>query len=364
MENRRELTGPSDRCIVEVEELSDLLNEIRAANKTELENSAAALEEQRQILKELRKEIERKEEERKKERKALYKELKDLEKRLSNQNKNVNKGRIAKYTPEELIQLSQTKTNRKETESWLKKVEELGIKTKRKTKYSTATQITEIRRKDRNTIINIGQWNVRTLYQAGKLMEAVQEMEKYKISLLGISETRWNGVGEIRTTTDHTFLYSGKKNEDADHEYGVGIILRPEIRKQLLEWQPISERIITVRINFKNQKMTFVQCYAPTDVAADEDKEHFYSMLNRTLDQVDKHDVLILMGDFNAKVGVNNEGLNHIMGKQGMGTRSENGELLIELCGNHKIVIGGTLFAHKQYHKITWTSPTKKLKTK
>lgn len=44
------------------------------------------------------------------------------------------------------------------------------------------------------------------------------------------------------------------------------------------------------------------------------------------------------------------------MGKQGVGTRSDNGERFVELCNHYNMVIGGTLFAHKDIHKVTWFS--------
>jgi hypothetical protein len=41
----------------------------------------------------------------------------------------------------------------------------------------------------------------------------------------------------------------------------------------------------------------------------------------------------------------------------GTGDCNENGELLTETCGNHVLMIGGTLFPHKQCHKVTWVCP-------
>ena len=43
----------------------------------------------------------------------------------------------------------------------------------------------------------IGTCNVRTLFQAGKLANVAQEMERSKVDVLGLSEVRWTGCGEV-----------------------------------------------------------------------------------------------------------------------------------------------------------------------
>jgi hypothetical protein len=58
-----------------------------------------------------------------------------------------------------------------------------------------------------------------------------------------------------------------------------------------------------------------------------------------------------MMGNFNAKIGNNNEDVKHIMRKCGLPHRNENGDLLLELCGKHGLAIGGTLFPHKDCHR-------------
>jgi len=100
-----------------------------------------------------------------------------------------------------------------------------------------------------------------------------------------------------------------------------------------------------------------VQCYAPTEDAENDQKSEFYEQLTRTLYDIKKSDIVILMGDFNAKIGKNNNGYSQIMGKQGCGVKNNNGERLIDLCQTFQLVIGGSLFPHKNIHKYTWTSP-------
>jgi hypothetical protein len=37
--------------------------------------------------------------------------------------------------------------------------------------------------------------------------------------------------------------------------------------------------------------------------------------------------------------------------------QNRNGELFVDLCAREDMVIGGTLFPHKNCHKVTWVSP-------
>ena len=67
--------------------------------------------------------------------------------------------------------------------------------------------------------------------------------------------------------------------------------------------------------------------------------------------------MLILKGDMNAKLGTDNTDREREMGQNGLGELNENGELLADFCAANSLVIGGTLFPHKRYHKATWVSP-------
>ncbi|GFR62620.1 endonuclease-reverse transcriptase [Elysia marginata] len=45
------------------------------------------------------------------------------------------------------------------------------------------------------------------------------------------------------------------------------------------------------------------------------------------------------------------------MAKQGLGVRNQNGEKFLEFCIGNNLVIGGTIFKHKDIYKETWNSP-------
>jgi len=205
--------------------------------------------------------------------------------------------------------------------------------------------------------ILIGTWNVRTLWETGRCAQAASELRRFKLTVLGMCETRWNTYGETRLNTGETLLYSGKENETDPHEAGVALLLSKEANRSLMEWEPVSDRIIRARFDSRFQKVTIVMCYSPTNAAEEEEKQQFYAQLQEVIDKVPNRDMFILMGDLNAKVGQDRTGREREMGAHGVGTMNENGELLADFCAFNELIIGGTLFPHKNCHKVTWVSP-------
>jgi exonuclease III len=157
-----------------------------------------------------------------------------------------------------------------------------------------------------------------------------KKMENFKLALLHVSEVRQNGAGSI-TTRGNLFIYPGMPDKSEPHIRGVGKLINKNTKDALLVWKPVSELIITVRINTKFREITVVQCYAPTEIAYFEEKEVFYNCLDGTLLDLYRSDRILLMGDFNAEVGSVNQDIEDVIGKYGLSHRNENGDLLIEL---------------------------------
>ena len=91
----------------------------------------------------------------------------------------------------------------------------------------------------------------------------------------------------------------------------------------LLNWQPLSDRIISARFSSKVRNITIIQCYAPTELAEDNEKDEFYSRLNVVYGSTPLRDIVIVMGDLNAKVGVGNSGVEYVVGRHGVGVRND-----------------------------------------
>jgi muconolactone delta-isomerase len=66
----------------------------------------------------------------------------------------------------------------------------------------------------------IGKYNIRALYEKGKLAQLSRVMGEYNLAVLDVSEVRCNGNGRTDTTICDIFVYSGKPNADDDVKEG------------------------------------------------------------------------------------------------------------------------------------------------
>lgn len=73
------------------------------------------------------------------------------------------------------------------------------------------------------------------------------------------------------------------------------------------------------RFPSKYCKLSIIQCYAPTNDAEAEVKDAWYEQLQLAVSKVPQHDLLLIMGDPNAKVGTDNSDHEQAMGRHGCG---------------------------------------------
>ena len=116
----------------------------------------------------------------------------------------------------------------------------------------------------------------------------------------------------------------------------------------------MSERLLYARHNSRHAKLSIVVGYAPTENADEEAKDDVYDSLQSVTEGIPKHDVLLMLGDFNARVGSNNE-------NRGSTLESMESDRSTTMGNDSDIsaeeTIGETLFEHKDIHKMTWKSP-------
>ena len=106
--------------------------------------------------------------------------------------------------------------------------------------------------------------------------------------------------------TDETIIWSGKKYNQ--HREGAALVIGKEEHKTLLEWKPLSEILLYSRFNSKFAKMSIITANASMEDAEEEVKDDFCDNLQSAVEAIPRHNVLLVIGDLNARVGKNNTG--------------------------------------------------------
>ena len=185
-------------------------------------------------------------------------------------------------------------------------------------------------------------------------------LNKYNLDIVALSETRFPGNGQL-SEKEYTFFWSGLPDDDKRYA-GVGFALRKNIVKTLEENpEAINERLMTLRIPITNKRsLLCISAYAPTMTNPDETKEKFYEELKKILLKASSCDDILLLGDFNARVGNDQHAWPGVLGKHLLGTTNSNGLLLLSLCSELKLVITNSVFQLPNQQKGTWCHPRSK----
>ncbi|PFX27511.1 Craniofacial development protein 2 [Stylophora pistillata] len=82
--------------------------------------------------------------------------------------------------------------------------------------------------------------------------------------------------------------------------------------------------------------------------------------LRAAIAAVPRTEKLIILGDFNARVGRDNTSWEGVLGKHGIGKCNSNGLLLLETCAAHDLLITDTVFRLPTRNKTSWMHPRSK----
>ncbi|XP_062572320.1 craniofacial development protein 2-like [Saccostrea cucullata] len=126
----------------------------------------------------------------------------------------------------------------------------------------------------------IGHWNVRTLYRGGASAQNARKKEGHQLEILGISECRWAGAGKMRLASGQTVICS---RDEELHEGGVAIMISQQAMKSLMEWTPVSKRIMTARFYSRYRRVSVIRAYAPHNEEEGEEKRPILSGVTRDL---------------------------------------------------------------------------------
>ena len=242
--------------------------------------------------------------------------------------------------------------------------------------------------------LHVGCWNVRTLVEADgdictgmsrpggrrlvvdrKVEFLVRELKRCKVNMVRISETKWFGQA-VYLVDGCTVVHSGRPVPAAgdviQRGEGVGIVLDPVMSEAWRSagevWKVVSSRIVMLRLLLTEKEVpglgsrplyiTLLSVYAPTHRSCPDLKSEFYNDLQVSLDFVPKGDLLIMVGDFNARVGSNIRGEDSVWHDyHGVGELNESGEDLLSFCALNELTIMNTMFEKASIFKHTWQHP-------
>lgn len=219
----------------------------------------------------------------------------------------------------------------------------------------------------KNKKFNLGSWNIRTLQDNDPALERKTALislalRKYNVSICALSETRFAGTSQLEEVGGGYVFYWIGKDEEEHRQSGVGFAIRSDIAKSLTSLpKGVNDRIMTLTLDLENEShVTLISCYAPTMSCSEQEIENFYDKLRSVVSNIPYGDKLVLMGDFNARVGNDHLTWPGVLGPHGVGKMNSNGLRLLSFCQEFNLCITNTVSQQPNRHKTTWMHPRSK----
>ncbi|CAF4163850.1 unnamed protein product [Rotaria sp. Silwood2] len=169
----------------------------------------------------------------------------------------------------------------------------------------------------------------------------------------------------------YTFIHSGAVGKERSRAaHGAAVCLDPKASRAWRNsgsiWNSGNSGIVTVRIKCQPIPITVIAVYAPVNPsnglkAYVEACDEFYKALQSSIDNTNKGNIILIMGDFNARVGVEQtSSAQSVVGKHAVDKQNQNDRRLVDFCLFNGFVITNTFFPHKPVHQTTWMHPKTK----
>nr|VZI29945.1 unnamed protein product [Spirometra erinaceieuropaei] len=183
-----------------------------------------------------------------------------------------------------------------------------------------------------------------------------RELARYKVDIAALSETRFSEQGQLEEVgAGYTFFWSGRPRAER-RDAGVAFAIRTDIVRRLPCFpQGINDRIMSLRLPLRRggKFATIISAYAPPKTSSDAVRDKFYEDLHTLLATVSKADKLIVLGDFNARVGTDHTAWRGVLGPHGLRGSNDNGLLLLRTCAEHRLILTNTFFCLPEREKAT-----------
>ena len=177
----------------------------------------------------------------------------------------------------------------------------------------------------------------------GRSGEVADALERRKVKVCCVQETRWKGEGTriLRTKTGGKYKLFWKGYSGVS---GVGVIVPEEFIDKVVEVARVSERLMMVKLIVGKCLMNVVAAYAPQTGRSQEEKDNFWEAVWKLIEGIKKTERIMLGGDLNGHVGKESDGYEGVHGGKGYGVRNAEGERILEFCEAAGIIMCGTQF--------------------
>jgi hypothetical protein len=177
-------------------------------------------------------------------------------------------------------------------------------------------------------------------------MTVVRELARYILDLVGVQEVRWDKAGTARAR-DYTF-FNGIENEN--HQLGTGFLVRQSIAPAVKKLGFVSEGMSYIVLRGRWCNIIVLKTHAPTGEENDDSKDRFNKELEQVFDYFPKHQIKILLGDFNAKSGREDIFKPTIKNKSLHEDSNNNGVRVVNFATYKNLVAKSTMFQHRNVH--------------
>lgn len=186
----------------------------------------------------------------------------------------------------------------------------------------------------------------------GKGRELVDMMQRRKVDILCVQETRWKGSKARSLGSGFKVFYHGvdrKRN-------GVGVILKEEFVRNVLEVKRVSDRVMSMKIEIEGVMFNVVSGYAPQVGCERGEKDKFWMDLDEVMLSIPRSERVVIGADFNGHVGAGNRDDEEVMGRFGIQERNAEGQMVVDFAKRMEMAVVNTFFQKRQEHRVTYKS--------
>ncbi|KAK3573261.1 hypothetical protein QTP86_019239, partial [Hemibagrus guttatus] len=182
--------------------------------------------------------------------------------------------------------------------------------------------------------------------------ELADMMERRKVDILCVQETRWKGSKARSIGAGFKLFYYGVDSK----RNGVGVVLKEEFVRNVLEVKRVSDRVMSLKLEIEGVMLNVVSGYAPQVGCELEEKERFWSELDEVMESIPTGERVVIGADFNGHVGEGNRGDKEVMGKFGVKERNLEGQMVVDFAKRMDMAVVNTYFQKREEHRVTYKS--------